>query len=115
MNIQPRYKNISESEKNQFNAYFLEKQGKIENLLQKINGEAALAKLFIELEKFASKAAYKLKIEFEVPGHYIVVSEDDHSITEVVDLALDKFMTRFKKEMHSYEKKSDKEMRRMEE
>ncbi len=115
MNIQPRYKNISESEKKQFNAYFADKQGKIEDLLQKINGEAESAKLFLELEKFATKAAYKLKIEFEVPGHYIVVSEDDHSITEVVDLALDKFMIRFKKEMHSYEKNRDKEMRRVEE
>jgi len=105
-----RFKNLSEQEKGQFEKYLDSKLPRIEEYARKFDGDTI--KFFVEAEKFATKSAYKVKFEFEAPKIYLVVSEDDHTINEAVDLALDKLITRMKKEMKSWKKNMDKEIRR---
>ncbi len=107
-----RFKNLSDSEKDEFERYLTTKLPKIEEYAQRLKGDEN--KFFVEVEKFPTKSAYKVKFEFESPGTYIVAEEDDHTIMEVIDLSLDKLIKRLKKEAKAYKKKLDKELRRRE-
>ena len=55
------------------------------------------ASLRIKAEKFASKSAYKITLDLKLPKQSFLVSEDDHTIVEAIDLAKDKLIAQLKK------------------
>lgn len=107
-----RFKNLEEDEKNYFYSYFEGKKSRIEEWTRGF--DQGVARFFVEVEKFPTKSAYKVKFEFEAPKIYLIVSEDDHTINEAVDLAVDKLIRRLRKEIKAHEKIRDKELRRRE-
>lgn len=69
------------------------KLGKIQEIVNRLNSDAALE---IRVEKFAKKSAYKVSLILGAPLN-LFVSEDDHTLQEVIDLTKDKLLERLKK------------------
>ncbi|MDD5043179.1 MAG: HPF/RaiA family ribosome-associated protein [Patescibacteria group bacterium] len=95
MVINFRYKNFTPEEKERFEKYFNEKLPRLEEWLGGF--ESNEAKLRVAAEKFSKKAAYNLILELNLPKDHLRSSEDDHTITEVIDLALDKLIIQLRK------------------
>jgi ribosomal subunit interface protein len=53
--------------------------------------------LEIRAEKFVKKEAYKVEIHLSAPKEKVLASEDDHTIMEAFDLALDKLVIQLRK------------------
>jgi len=103
MNTQFSFKNVSEKDKKFVTDYFYsKKQERISTLIseQDFNN----AELNIRSEKFAKKEAYKVELFFKLPGKEFLASEDDHTIIEAFDLALDKLIIQLRK---NHEKQKD--------
>ena len=95
MNIQFSYKNVSEKDKKFLQNYFDKKIDRISTLITK--EEFEVANIEIRTEKFAKKEAYNLEIHFYLPGKSFMSSEDDHTVIEAFDLALDKLINQFRR------------------
>lgn len=90
-----RYKNFTDQEKRQFEEYFNNKFDRLEEWISKFNG--ADVKLRVSAEKFPTKSAYKLMLDLGLSQNRFMASEDDHTITEVIDLTLDKLIIQLRK------------------
>lgn len=84
---------MSEGEKKGFYDYFDKKIDKIEKSAQLLYDDPILD---VHVEKFVKNSAYKVNFMFHGSPE-VIVSEDDHTITEAVDLAGDKLMERMRK------------------
>jgi ribosomal subunit interface protein len=105
MNTQFSYKNVSEKDKRFLEDYYEKKIDRISTLTKKEEFEEA--NMEIRIEKFAKKEAYNLEIHFYLPGKSFMSSEDDHTVIEAFDLALDKLINqlrRYRDEMKSRKK-----------
>ena len=89
------FKNFTDAEKKLFENYFNEKIGQIEKFLGKYEEDQVFLK--VRSERFATKNAYKVSFNLSVPKKSLLVSEDDHTISEAIDLAKDKLMVQLKK------------------
>ena len=103
MTINYRFKNFNPVEKNLFKNYFETKLTKLEQLTERFSDDAA--KLQINAEKFATKEAYKVTFKLNLPKDRLMASEDDHTIYEAIDLALDKLIVQLRKVSRSNKKK----------
>ena len=90
-----RYKNFTDQEKRQFENYFNNKFDRLEEWFIKFN--SADIKMRVSAEKFSTKSAYKLTLDLRLPKNNFMASEDDHTITEVIDLTLDKLIIQLRK------------------
>jgi ribosomal subunit interface protein len=95
MHIQFSYKNIGEDDKNFLEEYIDKKIKRIETLVSK--DDFLVANLEIRAEKFVKKEAYKVEIHLNAPKEKLLASEDDHTIMEAFDLALDKLVIQLRK------------------
>lgn len=96
MNIQFSYKQVSEKDKKFLEDYFYtKKQARAEGLIKE--QDLTAARLEIRSEKFAKKEAFKVEIFLKLPGHEFMAMEDDHTIVEAFDLALDKLAIQLRK------------------
>ncbi len=95
LNINFVFKNFSDEEKEILEDYINKKIRRIEKLLDE--KEENLARLEVKAERFATKSAYKINLNLHLPNAKVLASEDDHTIREAVDLAMDKLIMRFKK------------------
>jgi ribosomal subunit interface protein len=95
MKISFFFKNFSQTEKGIFESYFSEKLEQINKFLGNYN--AAETHLRIKAERFATKSAYNVSLELKLPKNILLVSEDDHTINEAIDLAKDKLLAQLKK------------------
>lgn len=105
MNTQFSYKNVSEKDKKFLEDYYEKKIDRISTLTKK--EEFEVANMEIRIEKFTKKEAYNLEIHFYLPGKSFMSSEDDHTVIEAFDLALDKLINqlrRYRDEMKSRKK-----------
>ncbi len=93
MNISYAFKNVSEGEKQGFYDYFDKKIDKIEKTAQHLYSDP---RLDVHVEKFVKNSAYKVSLMFHGSPE-VIVSEDDHTITEAIDLAENKLMERMRK------------------
>lgn len=84
---------MSDGEKKGFYDYFDKKIDKIDKVAARLYSEPMLD---VHAEKFVKNSAYKVTFMFRGSPE-IIVSEDDHTITEAVDLAEDKLMERARK------------------
>ncbi len=89
------FKHFSEEEKDELKNYLDKKTQRIERLLDK--ERLNQYRLEVKAERFATKSAYKINFILHVPQGKILAREDDHTIREAVDLALDKLTSRLKK------------------
>jgi ribosome-associated translation inhibitor RaiA len=96
MNVQFSFKAVSEKDKKFVEKYFYEKK---EERLKTIMTEADYENAMLEIrsEKFAKKEAYKVEFILTFPEQKFVSSEDDHTIIEAFDLALDKLIIQLRK------------------
>ena len=69
------------------------KLGKIQTIVNRLNPDETLE---VRAEKFAKKSAYKVSLLMQRPWN-LIVSEDDHTLKEAIDLAKDKMLERLKK------------------
>lgn len=83
-------KNLTAKEQRSFTSYLGKKLDRIEEHLADIPKDAL--HLRATCEKFPTNAAFKLALELRVDGEHYYVTEDDHTIHEVVDLAIDKLV-----------------------
>ncbi len=93
MNISYAFKNMSDGEKQGFYDYFDKKIDKIEKIAALLYGEPSLD---VHAEKFVKNSAYKVSLRFHGSPD-VMVSEDDHTITEAIDLAEGKLVERLRK------------------
>lgn len=71
---------------------------KLKTLKKIIGGyKPASQQLIIKAEKYAKKSAYQVEFILILASQKIIASEDDHTISEAVDLALDKLLRQVKK------------------
>jgi len=89
------YKNLSAEDKSFLEEYLAKKSERFTTLMQKFT--AGDCRLDIRAEKFATKAAYKIEMSLHLPGHNLLSAEDDHTVIEAADLALDKLIIQLRK------------------
>jgi len=81
------YKNLNAQERDAVRRYFGAKEKRIDKFVNP--GEAAV---FVRVERFAKKAAYKAEVIVKHRKHAWRASEDDHTIPEALDFAIDKLV-----------------------
>jgi len=96
MTIQFFYKQVEEKDKHFLEDYLEKKKERLAKLLPDNQWENA--RLEIRAEKFMKKDAFKVEIFLISPVHDFMSSEDDHTIIEAFDLALDKLIMQMRKE-----------------
>lgn len=95
MNIIYSFKNLSPAEKNVCQNYF---ERKIERVSKIVNRFLKGANLDFRAEKFVKKSAYNVALKlFGIRGANFFVSEDDHTLNEAIDLAVDKLVSELRK------------------
>jgi ribosomal subunit interface protein len=95
MKIDYFFKNFTPSEKKWCEEYIEAKMPQLEKLIHR-NFEDSVA-LRVKAEKFNTKSAYKVTLDLKLPKRSFLVSEDDHTIAEAIDLAKDKLVAQLKK------------------
>lgn len=95
MKIDFFFKNFTPVEKKSFEDYFETKIPQLEKLIHRHFKEAT--SLRVKAEKFNTKSAYKVTLDLKLPKRSFLVSEDDHTIVEAIDLAKDKLIAQLKK------------------
>ena len=95
MRVNYSFKNLLSEERGFVEHYFStnQKLGKIQAIVNRLNPDETLE---VRVEKFAKKSAYKVSLIFERPWN-LMVSEDDHTLKEAIDLAKDKMLERLRK------------------
>ncbi|MFH1889972.1 MAG: HPF/RaiA family ribosome-associated protein [Candidatus Kuenenbacteria bacterium] len=95
LNISFSFKNLSLQDKNIFEKYFPKKLERFDNLMKRFKDQDC--HLAVRAEKFATKAAYVVELTLHIPRHKLMAKEDDHTIVEAVDLAVDKLIIQLRK------------------
>ena len=93
MQVSYAFKNMSDAEKQGFYDYFDKKIDKIDKVAMHLYSEPMLD---VHAEKFVKNSAYKVSLMFHGSPE-VIVSEDDHTINEAIDLAEGKLMERMRK------------------
>ena len=102
MNIQFLYKQVSEKDKNFLEEYIQKKIERFRKLISENDLETG--RLEVKSEKFAKKNAFKVELFLSLPEYQFRASEDDHTIIEAFDLALDKLIIQIRKEFEKLKK-----------
>lgn len=95
MQIDYFFKNLTDSEKKWCEEYVATKVPQLEKLIHRNFDDSAA--LRIKAEKFSTNSAYKITFDLKLPKQSFLVSEDDHTIVEAIDLAKDKLISQLKK------------------
>ncbi|OGG86473.1 hypothetical protein A3B87_00390 [Candidatus Kuenenbacteria bacterium RIFCSPHIGHO2_02_FULL_39_13] len=95
LSINYTYKNISERDKKFLQDYCLKKLDRFKVLMKRFREEEC--RLEVKAEAFATKAAYKVELIIHLPGNILMAKEDDHTIIEATDLAVDKLIIQLRK------------------
>lgn len=103
MHIQFSYKQVNTQDRVFLENYIDKKIERIKNLLDTEKFSNAI--LDIRVEKFVKKNACQVELRLSFPGGKFVSSEDDHTIVEAFDLALDKLVIQLRRQ---HEKESTK-------
>ena len=102
MNIQFLYKQVSEKDKNFLEEYIQKKMERFKKLISE--NDLDVGRLEVKSEKFAKKKAFKVELFLSLPEYQFRASEDDHTIIEAFDLALDKLIIQIRKEFEKLKK-----------
>lgn len=88
MQITYFFKNFEDDEKGQLRNYVDTKTQRLEKIQQRIKADDPQLK--ITAERYEKKSAYNIGLTLTTPTDVYRASEDDHTIQEAIDLALDK-------------------------
>ena len=89
------YKNLSPQDKKFLQDYLPKKMDRFNNLLKRFDREDR--RLEVKAEKFATKAAYMVELTLHLPRYRLMAKEDDHTMIEALDLAVDKLIIQIRK------------------
>lgn len=89
------YKNLSVRDKSFLNDYLPKKIDRFKTLLVRFS--AKKCRLEAKAESFATKAAYKVDLSLHLPGNILRASEDNHTMIEAIDMAVDKLIIQLRK------------------
>lgn len=97
MQIDIFYKNIDNPRDRDFIASYLDdKKERFEKLID--NEDYEVARLEVKAEAFATKAAYDLRLTLHLPKEKYMSQEDDHTLREAIDKAIDKMIIQIRKD-----------------
>ena len=96
MNTQFSYKQINDQGKKFLEEYLEKKISRLETLIHA--EELANSRLEIRAEKFVKNEAYKIEMFLITPTKTFQAEEDDHTIMEAFDLALDKLVLQIRRD-----------------
>jgi len=102
MNISTQFRNLTEPEKEQFEAYFPKKLDSLSRIFSTHFPDEDTVQLQVKLQKHDKHTAFDFEMKLTLPrAEPFLAQEVKHTITEVVDLALEKMerqvMRHFKK------------------
>jgi ribosomal subunit interface protein len=89
------YKNLNPRDKKFLQEYLPKKLERFHNLMKRF--EQSECRLEIKAEAFATKAAYMVELSLYLPKVRLMAKEDDHTIIEATDLAVDKLIIQLRK------------------
>jgi len=89
------YKNLSERDKNFLTDYCLKKLDRFQTLMARFKQEEC--RLEVKAEAFATKAAYQVELILHLSSNILIAKEDDHTMIEATDLAVDKLIIQLRK------------------
>ncbi len=89
------YKNLSPRDKNFLQDYLPQKLDRFKTLMTRFKEEEC--RLEVKAEAFATKAAYLVELTLHLPKKRLMAKEDDHTIIEAIDLAVDKLIIQLRK------------------
>ena len=89
------FKNLSDKEKKEVADYMVLKEERFDNLMRRFTN--AECRLDVKAERFATKSAYFIDLSLYMPGQKIMAREDDHTLREAIDLAIDKLVIQLRK------------------
>lgn len=95
LKISYTYKNLAPHDKDFLKNYLPKKLERFENLMKRYEGKDC--RLEVKAEKFATKSAYMVELVLHIPKYRFSAREDDHTIIEALDLAVDKLITQLRK------------------
>lgn len=95
MNINYTFKNINPRDKNFLENYLPKKIVRFKTLLKRYTEDTY--RLEVKAEEFATKAAYGVEVILHLPGQNLRAREDDHTMIEATDLAVDKLIIQLRK------------------
>lgn len=90
MRLQKRIKNLTEPEKEQFEAYLDKKLASLMPLLDAHHPDEDEVVVSANIQKHDKHTAFEFDYVFELPKARLTASEVKHSITESLDFATDK-------------------------
>jgi ribosomal subunit interface protein len=93
--INYKYKNLSERDKAFLSDYCPKKLDRFETLMTRY--KESECRLEVKAEAFATKAAYMVEMVLHLPGKVLMAKEDDHTMIEATDLAVDKLIIQLRK------------------
>ena len=89
------YKNLSPKDKLFIQDYLAQKIGRFNTLLKRYNQQEC--RLAVKAENFATKSACQVELCLYLPGKKLMAKEDDHTLAEALDLAVDKLIIQLRK------------------
>lgn len=95
LSISYTYKNLNPRDKNFLESYLAKKIERFQNLMQRFKSEEC--RLEVKAEAFATKAAYLIELSLYLPRTKLMAKEDDHTMIEAIDLAVDKLIIQLRK------------------
>ena len=90
MRLQKRIKNLTEPEKEQFEAYLDKKLATLKTLLDAHHPDEDEVVVNANIQKHDKHTAFEFDYVFELPKARLTASEVKHSITESLDFATEK-------------------------
>lgn len=93
------FKHLEGIQKKFLEEYIEKKLPQIEKFLKRVPDE--FERLEVKAEKFATKEAYIVEFVFYTPKKKFLAKEDDHTLQEAVDFAMEKLISQIRKEFSS--------------
>ena len=89
------FKNLSPQDKNFLQDYLPQKSDRFKTLMKRFRENEC--RLEVKAEQFATKSAYMVELILHLPRTKLMAREDDHTIVEALDLAVDKLIIQLRK------------------
>lgn len=89
------FKNVNDRDKKFIQNYLPKKLDRFKTLMKKFIEEDC--RLEIKAEQFATKAACQVETILHLPGKKLMAKEDDHTMIEALDMAIDKLIIQLRK------------------
>lgn len=97
MRVHKHIRNLTDPEKEQFEAYLDKKLERVHRLLEKDYPDKDTLKFDAHIEKHDKHTAFELKYVLHLPSKQLVASATKHSVTEPMDIATDSLIREIKR------------------